>query len=58
VEVVDEYVCSHDECVTTDDIAESDVAEEEKEEVSEPLDLFDSCVQGFVLSHGRQGKKF
>jgi hypothetical protein len=61
VEVVDEYVCSDDECVTRDDIADSDVAEDEKEEVSESLDLFDSYVQGFVLSHSRQllkrGKK-
>jgi hypothetical protein len=54
VEVVDEFVCSDDECVTRDDIADSDVAEDEKEEVSESLDLFDSYVQGFVLSHGRQ----
>jgi hypothetical protein len=54
VEVVDEYVCSNDECVTRDDIADSDVAEDEKEEVSESLDLFDSYVQDFVLSHGRQ----
>jgi hypothetical protein len=54
VEVVDEYVCSDDECLTTDDIADSDVAEDEKEAVSEPLDLLDSYVQGFVLSHGRQ----
>jgi hypothetical protein len=35
VEVVDEYVCSDDECVTRDDIAGRDVAEDEKEEVSE-----------------------
>jgi hypothetical protein len=54
VQVVDEYVCSDDECRTTDDIADSDVAEDEKEELSEPLDLFDAYVQGFVLSHGRQ----
>jgi hypothetical protein len=54
VEVVDEYVCSDDECVTRDNIADSDVAEDEKEEVSESSDLFDSYVQGFVLSHGRQ----
>jgi hypothetical protein len=54
VEVVDEYVCSDDECANRDDIAESDVAEDEKEEVSESLDLFDSYVQGFLLSHGRQ----
>jgi hypothetical protein len=54
VEVVDEYVCSDDECVTRDYIADSDVAEDEKEEVSESLDLFDSYVQGFVLSHSRQ----
>jgi hypothetical protein len=54
VEVVDEYVCSDDECVTSDDIADSDVAEDKKEEVSESLSLFDSYVQGFVLSHGRQ----
>jgi hypothetical protein len=54
VEVVDEYVCSDDECVTRDDIADSDVAEDDKEEVSESLDLFDSYVQGFVLSHSRQ----
>jgi hypothetical protein len=54
VEVVDEYVCSDDECVNRDDVADSDVAEDEKEEVSESLDLFDSYVQGFVLSHGRQ----
>jgi hypothetical protein len=53
VEVVDEYVCRDDECVTRDDIADSDVAENEKEEVSESLDLFDSYVQGFVLSHSR-----
>jgi hypothetical protein len=45
VEVVDEYVCSDDECVTREDIADSDVAEGEKEEVSESLDLFDSYVQ-------------
>jgi hypothetical protein len=57
VEVVDEYICSHDECVNTDNIADSDVAEDEKEEVHEPSDLFDSYVQGFVLSHGRQGLK-
>jgi hypothetical protein len=48
VEVVDECVCSDDECVSTDDIADSDVSEDEKEEVGEPLDLFDSYVQGFV----------
>jgi hypothetical protein len=54
VEVVDECVCSEDECVTKDEIADSDVAEDEKEEVSESLDLFDSYVQGFVLRHGRQ----
>jgi hypothetical protein len=54
VEVVDEYVCSDDECVTRDDTADSDVAEDEKEEVSESLDLFDSYVRGFVFSHGRQ----
>jgi hypothetical protein len=48
VEVIDECVCSDDECVTTDDIADSDVAEDEKEEVSESLDLFDSYVQVFV----------
>jgi hypothetical protein len=54
VEVVDEYVCSDDECPTTDDIADSDVAEDETEEVSEPLDFFDSYVQGVMLSHGRQ----
>jgi hypothetical protein len=52
VKVVNEYVCSGDECVTTDDIADSDVAEDEKGEVKEPLDLFDSYVQGCVLSHG------
>jgi hypothetical protein len=40
--------------VTTDDIADSDVAEDEKEVVNEPLDLFDSFVQGFALSDGRQ----
>jgi hypothetical protein len=57
VEVVDEFVCSNDECVTRDDIADSDVAEDEKEEVSESLDLFDSYVQGFVLSHSRQPLK-
>jgi hypothetical protein len=54
VEVVDEYVCSDDECVTRDDIADSDVAEDEKEEVNKPLDLFVSYAQGFVFSHGRQ----
>jgi hypothetical protein len=54
VDVVDEYVCSDNECVTRDNIAYSDVAEDENEEVSESLDLFDSYVQGFVLSHGRQ----
>jgi hypothetical protein len=54
VEVVDKYVCSDDECATRDDIADSDVAEDEKEEMSESLDLFDSYVQGFVLSHGGQ----
>jgi hypothetical protein len=54
VEVVDEYACSDDECVTRDDIADSDVAEDEKVDVSESLDLFDSYVQGFVLSHSRQ----
>jgi hypothetical protein len=48
VEVVHECVCSDDEYVSTDDIA--DVAEDEKEEVDEPLDLLDSYVQGFVLS--------
>jgi hypothetical protein len=48
VGVLDEYVCRDDQCVTTDDIVDSDVAEDEKEEVSEPLDLFDSNVQGFV----------
>jgi hypothetical protein len=53
VEVVDEYVCSGDECVSTDDI-DSDVAEDEKEEVNEPLDSFGSCMQGLVLSHGRE----
>jgi hypothetical protein len=47
VEVVDECVCSDDECVATDDIA--DVAEDDKEGVDEPLDLFDLYV-GFVLS--------
>jgi hypothetical protein len=31
VEIVDEYVCSNDECATTDDIADSNVAEDEKE---------------------------
>jgi hypothetical protein len=46
VEVVDECVCSDDEYVAMDDIA--DVAEDE-EEVDEPLDLH-SYVQGFVLS--------
>jgi hypothetical protein len=35
MEVVDEYVCSDDECATRDDIADSDVAEVEKEVVSE-----------------------
>jgi hypothetical protein len=50
----DECVCSDDECVHTDDIADSDVAEDDKEEVNEPLDLFESFVQGFVLSNGRQ----
>jgi hypothetical protein len=54
VEVVGEYVCSDNECVTRADIADSDVAEEEKEEVSESLDFFYSYVQGFVLSHGNQ----
>jgi hypothetical protein len=58
VEVVNEYVCSDDECVTTVDVADSDVAEDEKEEVlrrgNDPLGLFDSYVQGCVLSHGRQ----
>jgi hypothetical protein len=54
VEVVHEYVCSDDECITRDDIADSDDAEDEKEEVSECLDLFDSYVRGFGLSHGRQ----
>jgi hypothetical protein len=54
VEVVDEYVCSNDECEITDDTADSDVAENGKEEVDEPLDMFDSYVQGFVFSHGRQ----
>jgi hypothetical protein len=44
VEVVDEYVCGDDECVTRDDIADSDVAEDEKEKVSESLDFFDSYV--------------
>jgi hypothetical protein len=44
VEVVDEYVCSDNECLTTDDVGDSDVAEDEKEEVDEPLDLFASCV--------------
>jgi hypothetical protein len=34
VEVVDEYVCS--DVVTTDDIADRDVAEDGKEEVNEP----------------------
>jgi hypothetical protein len=57
VGVVDEYVCSDDECVTRDDIADSDVAEDEKEEVSESVDLFDSYVQRFVLSHSRQLNK-
>jgi hypothetical protein len=32
MEVVDEYVRSDDECVTRDDIADSDVAEDEKED--------------------------
>jgi hypothetical protein len=54
VEVVDEYVCSDDDCITRDDIVDSDVAEVEKEELSVSLDLFDSYVQGFVLSRGRQ----
>jgi hypothetical protein len=54
VEVVDEYVCSDAECVTRDNIADSGVAEDEKEELCESLDLFDSYVQSFVLSHGRQ----
>jgi hypothetical protein len=54
VEVVNEYVCSDDECATRDDITDSDVAEDEKEEVSESLGLFDSYVQGLMLSHGRQ----
>jgi hypothetical protein len=46
VEVVDEYVCSDDECVTRDDIADSNVAEDQEEEVSESLDFFDTYVQG------------
>jgi hypothetical protein len=54
LEVIDENVCSDYECVITDDIAQSDVAEDKKKEVSEPSDLFDSYVQGFVLTHGRQ----
>jgi hypothetical protein len=54
MEFVDEYVRSDDECVTTDDIADSDIAEDKNEEVNEPLDLLDSYVQGFVLSYGRQ----
>jgi hypothetical protein len=37
-----------------DDIADSDVSEDETEEVNEPLDLLDSFVQGFMLSDGRQ----
>jgi hypothetical protein len=60
VKVVDACVCDDAECVTADSIADNDVAEDEKEKIDEPLDLFDSYVQGFVLSHGRQrlkGKK-
>jgi hypothetical protein len=57
VDVVDEYVCSDDECVNTDNIAGSDVADDEKVEVEEPRDLFDSFVQGFLLSNGRQRLK-
>jgi hypothetical protein len=41
VKIVDEYVCSDDECASRDDIADSDVAEDEIEEEDEPLDLFD-----------------
>jgi hypothetical protein len=36
VKVVDEYVYSDDACATTDDIADFDFTEDEKEEVSEP----------------------
>jgi hypothetical protein len=52
VEIFDEKACSDDECTTTDDRTDSNVAENEKEEEDEPLDLFD--MQGFWLSHGRQ----
>jgi hypothetical protein len=36
VEVVDENICSDDECVSTDDTADSNAAGDEKEEVIEP----------------------
>jgi hypothetical protein len=49
MEIVDEYVCNN-ECETTDDIEDGDVAEDEKEEVNEPLDLFDSYVQGICAA--------
>jgi hypothetical protein len=50
----DECVCRDDESVTTDDIADSDVAADETEEVNQPLDVFDLFVQGFLLYDGRQ----
>jgi hypothetical protein len=36
VEVVHNHVCSDDECVTTNDIAGSNVAEDNEEKVDEP----------------------
>jgi hypothetical protein len=38
---IDEYVCSDDECATKDDIADSDVTEDEIEEKDKVSDLFD-----------------
>jgi hypothetical protein len=57
VEVVNEYVRSDNECATMDDIADRDVSEDAKEEFDEPVDLFDSFVQVFVMSNGRQRLK-
>jgi hypothetical protein len=51
VVLFDECICGDDECGNMDDIADSDVAEDDKEEVGEPLDLIESGMQGFVMSH-------
>jgi hypothetical protein len=37
VEIVDEYVCSNDECAVTDDVADTGVSEDESEGAAKPL---------------------